>query len=170
LAFNPSAGLESNGGKQFGMHFNCSHLNRAHPSVNDCRQPKDTVDIVLKNFGVTPALHAEICSFFQHAGAADSYDVESAFELNSSDCVKHLQKIRAISPTEAVTNSIFFTAESLDWLKRSAKGDGVTFLISRIDYSDVFGDSHSAHLCAVLNGKIGPGAGMDCGGRVPEDY
>lgn len=170
LAFHPNAGIETNDGKQFGVHFNCLHPDPTNPSVNDCREGKDSADIMIRNFGVTPALHPETCIYFQHAHTAESYDVKSAFELAANGCGRYLQRIRAISPTESVSNSAFLTAETLNALQRSAEGDGVTFLISTIAYTDVFGDRHRAHLCGILNGKIGAHAAIDCGGRAPEDY
>ena len=71
LAFDPNGGIETYDGKQFGMHFNCPHPDPKNPSINDCREVKDSVDMMIRNFGATPALHIEICSFFQPAPKAN---------------------------------------------------------------------------------------------------
>lgn len=68
------------------------------------------------------------------------------------------------------TDSVYFTADSLNWLQKSANGYGVTLLIAWITYDDQFGDHHKSYLCERLNGRIGPHTVVDCGGEAPEDY
>jgi hypothetical protein len=85
-------------------------------------------------------------------------------------CKDHLYPIKTIWPGESDLESVFFTKESLDWLRRSAKGDGYTYLIASITYTDEFEKQHRSNLCERLDGTFGVRAAIDCGGRFPEDY
>lgn len=162
LGFNPGA--------ENGIGYQCPFSNLKKKSINDCQPNRDSLHVQLKNFGQTPAIKIRGCNFFQHAKTPEAYDVKSAFQYLMEKCDTNSWALKTIWPGESAPYTAFFTADSIDALQRSARGDGVTFFVVWISYSDKFGTPHNSYLCERFNGKFeSPGAVIDCGGAAPTD-
>jgi hypothetical protein len=118
LGFNPSAGIENE--KPYGLTYQCHFADPANKSVDDCRG-KDTVDVVLKNFGLTPALHLKICTIFGHADSAKAYDVKQTFGVVIERCAGHLIPLGRVWQGESTTKSIELSDESVKYIQQAAR-------------------------------------------------
>jgi len=161
LGFNPTA--------DGGMKLQCRSENK-EKKIEDCNS-KDSLGVAIKNFGSTPALHIKACSLLQGAASLQALDLKRAFDQVMNECDGHIVNIKTMWPSESAMFSVFFDEKSLASLQRSAKGDGVTILVSSITYTDEFNHHRRSSLCETLTGTVGAARDViDCGGEAPEDF